>query len=150
MPPDDPAVAAQVETIRASLARAFALEQAGAFAEATTLADAALADARALGYAPLVAEASTRIGHLADSNGKYDVAETTLREAYADAIANNHPLNDGNKRTAFMCAYTFLAANEWEMYADEAEVVVMTVGLADKSVPAVKYADWLRDHSKKG
>ena len=71
-----------------------------------------------------------------------------LAAGYADAIANNHPFNDGNKRTALMCAYTFLAANGWEVDADEAQVVVMTVGLADKSVPAVKYADWLRDHSK--
>jgi death-on-curing protein len=73
----------------------------------------------------------------------------TLAAGYADAIANNHPFNDGNKRTAFMCAYTFLAANRWEVDADEAEVVVMTVGLADKSVPAVKYGQWLRDHSKR-
>jgi death-on-curing protein len=79
--------------------------------------------------------------------GEHDLF--SVAAGYADAIANNHPFNDGNKRTAFMSAYTFLAANGWEVNANEAEVVVMTVGLADKSASAVKYADWLRDHSNR-
>lgn len=72
-----------------------------------------------------------------------------LAATYADGIANNHPFLDGNKRTALLAAWTFLMDNGWELDAPEAEAAAMTLGLADKSVRADGYAQWLRDRSVK-
>lgn len=70
----------------------------------------------------------------------------SLAAAYADGIVNNHPFLDGNKRTGFMCAYVFLGANDLRLVASEEQAVLMTLGLADKSVPPENFAQWLRDN----
>jgi death on curing protein len=70
-----------------------------------------------------------------------------LAATLAHGIANNHPFLDGNKRTAFMAAYTFLGVNGWRLTAPEEQAVVMTLGLADKSISSEEYAQWLRDNS---
>jgi len=72
-----------------------------------------------------------------------------LAAAYAFGIARNHPFVDGNKRTALTAAFVFLAINGHEVEAEEAEVVVMTVDLAAKSIHQEQYASWLRDHCRK-
>jgi death-on-curing protein len=72
----------------------------------------------------------------------------TLAASYAHGVANNHPFIDGNKRTAFMVAFAFLAVNGLRLTASEADVVHMTVGLADKSVSETAYAQWLRDNTQ--
>ena len=73
-----------------------------------------------------------------------------LAAAYAFGIINNHAFIDGNKRTAYTAAFVFLSINGYEMEADEGEVVVMTVGLAEKSIRQEQYAAWLRDHCGHG
>lgn len=72
-----------------------------------------------------------------------------LAAACAHGIASNHPFVDGNKRTAFTAAFVFLDINGYELEVPEGEVVVMTVGLADKTVQQQEYAAWLRDHCRK-
>jgi death-on-curing protein len=67
-----------------------------------------------------------------------------LAAAYAYGITRNHPFLDGNKRTAFLAAYTFLGINAWELNAPEEQVVTMLVGLSDRSVSAEAFAEWLR------
>ena len=69
-----------------------------------------------------------------------------LAAGYAFGIINNHPFVDGNKRTAYAAAFVFLSINGYEIQADEGEVVVMTVALAEKSITQEPYAVWLRDH----
>ncbi|MFI5381515.1 MAG: type II toxin-antitoxin system death-on-curing family toxin [Tepidisphaerales bacterium] len=73
-----------------------------------------------------------------------------LAAAYAFGIINNHPFVDGNKRTAFTATFVFLSMNGYELEADEGEVVLMTVGLAEKSIRQEQYAAWLRDHCSRG
>lgn len=68
-----------------------------------------------------------------------------LAAAYAFGVINNHPFVDGNKRTAYTAAFVFLSINQYEIAADEGEVVVMTVGLAEKSIKQEQYAAWLGD-----
>jgi death on curing protein len=81
---------------------------------------------------------------------KYEGADVfELAAAYADGIANNHPFIEGNKRTALVAAALFLELNGYTLRAPEAEPVVMTVGLADKTIDRIGYAAWLRDSSKK-
>ena len=75
--------------------------------------------------------------------------ETELAElaaAYAFGIAKNHPFVDGNKRTALLAAYTFLAINDFELEAPETEAVSMILGTADGSISEGELATWIRAH----
>jgi len=72
-----------------------------------------------------------------------------LAAAYAYGITRNHPFIDGNKRTAFLAAYTFLGINGWELNAPEDEVVRAVVGLSDRTMSAETFAEWLRAASRK-
>ncbi len=72
-----------------------------------------------------------------------------LAAAYAHAITRNHPSVDGNKRTAFLAAYTFLGINGIELVAAEEDVVTMVVGLSDRSVSQTKFAEWLKETGRK-
>ena len=67
-----------------------------------------------------------------------------LAAAYAAGIVRNHPFLDGNKRSGFMTAYTFLGANGVEFAAPEEEVVLHTLALAAGKLTERKYAAWLR------
>lgn len=74
--------------------------------------------------------------------GKPALAE--LAASYAHGIAKNHPFLDGNKRAAFMAAYTFLGVNGLELTASEADAVVQTLGIAAGEVSQAEYAAWLK------
>ena len=77
--------------------------------------------------------------------GEADIC--ALAAAYAAGIVRNHPFVDGNKRTGFLAAYSFLAVNGLELDAPEAEAVVMTLGLASGEMPEQGFAAWLRDRT---
>jgi death-on-curing protein len=68
----------------------------------------------------------------------------SLAAAYAHGIVKNHPFIDGNKRTGFMAAYSFLGANGQRLTASEVEAVTQTLVLAAGSCDAADYAEWLR------
>jgi len=70
----------------------------------------------------------------------------SLASAYAFGIAKNHPFLDGNKRTALVAAYTFLALNDFELEAPEPETVGVILGIADGSVSQDELAAWIRSH----
>ncbi len=72
-----------------------------------------------------------------------------LAAAYVAGIVRNHPFVDGNKRTGFLAAYSFLAVNGLELDAPEAEAVVMTLGLASGEMPEQGFAAWLRDRTQR-
>ncbi len=69
-----------------------------------------------------------------------------LAASYAADIAKNHPFVDGNKRSAFMAAYTFLGLNGLELNANEAEAVVMMIALASSDIDEATFAQWLRQN----
>jgi death-on-curing protein len=69
---------------------------------------------------------------------------TEMAAAYAAGIVLNHPFLDGNKRTGFMVAVTFLELNGLELTAGEEAAVQNTVGLASGQVSEAHYADWLK------
>jgi len=66
-----------------------------------------------------------------------------LAAASAEGIVKNHPFFDGNKRAGFMAAYTFLAANGWQLEAPEEEAVLQTLALAAGAIGAEEYSAWL-------
>ncbi len=69
----------------------------------------------------------------------------TLAAAYAFALAKNHGFVDGNKRAAFMAAYSFLGLNGYEFEAEEADVASTIERLAAGKFSELKLADWFRE-----
>jgi death-on-curing protein len=72
-----------------------------------------------------------------------------LAASYAAGIVLNHPFVDGNKRTGFMLAATFLEINGLQFTASEESVVEATVALAAGAMSEAGYADWLKANSRK-
>ena len=67
-----------------------------------------------------------------------------LAASYAAGIILNHPFMDGNKRTGFLVAVTFLELNGLEFVASEESVVKNTVALAAGELKESGYAAWLK------
>jgi death-on-curing protein len=71
-----------------------------------------------------------------------------IAASYAAGIIHNHPFLDGNKRTGFMLAATFLELNAMQLTATEESVVKMTLALADGKLKQAAYAEWLSENSR--
>lgn len=71
-----------------------------------------------------------------------------LAAAYACGIVRNHPFNDGNKRTGFMVAATFLEVNGQRLVAAEHDVVTQTVALAAHKSSEAEYGAWLAENTE--
>lgn len=67
-----------------------------------------------------------------------------LAAAYAYGLIKNHGFVDGNKRVAFLAAYTFLGLNDHELDANEPEVVVVMEDLAAEKITEEAFAAWIR------
>ena len=79
-------------------------------------------------------------------SSRYTYAEPSLEEiaaAYAFGIAKAHAFVDGNKRTAFVTALTFLRLNGLGFRPDPAEGVRMMEDLASGDVTEAQFAAWL-------
>jgi death-on-curing protein len=72
-----------------------------------------------------------------------------LAASYAAGVVLNHPFLDGNKRTGFMLAATFLELNGLAFTASEESVVQNTLGLASRKLKEADYAAWLKENSRK-
>lgn len=59
------------------------------------------------------------------------------------------PFLDGNKRTGFTLAATFLEINGLRFVATEESVVEQTLALAAKAVGEKDYANWLAQNVRK-
>jgi len=70
-----------------------------------------------------------------------------LAASYAAGIILNHPFLDGNKRTGFMLAATFLELNGMTFNAIEESVVETTLALAGGKLTQARYAEWLEKNS---
>ena len=77
-----------------------------------------------------------------------DPSVQELAASLAYGLAKNHPFIDGNKRTAFLCAYTFLGLNGFELDADEAEAAAIVIDLAAGAVTEEDFARWLEVMSR--
>ena len=91
----------------------------------------------------LLDSALARPQHLA-AYGDPDVAE--LAAAYAFGLVRNHPFVDGNKRTGFVAAATFLLLNGYDLEAPEQDVVTVFWRLADGTLSDQELAGWFRAH----
>ena len=71
-----------------------------------------------------------------------DPDAASLAAAYAFGIVRNHPFVDGNKRTGFVTATTFLLLNGFDLTASEREVVATFWRLADGKLSENELTDW--------
>ena len=78
--------------------------------------------------------------------GEPDISD--LAAAYASGIVGNHPFVDGNKRTAFMTAYVFLASNGLRLVATEVDAAQVVTLLAASEINEAAFAAWLRKNSE--
>jgi death on curing protein len=69
-----------------------------------------------------------------------------LAAAYTAGLCQNHGFVDGNKRTAFLVGYLFLARNGYRITAEQPEVIAAMLSLADHTLSEAGYAEWLREH----
>jgi death-on-curing protein len=77
----------------------------------------------------------------------YEEAELPeLAAAYGYGIARNHPIIDGNKRTALLTMYTFLGINGVDFIVPEADAASMILALAAGEVSKESVARWIRDN----
>lgn len=68
----------------------------------------------------------------------------TLAAAYAHGIAKGHPFVDGNKRTAFAIAETFLNINGIGLIATDDDCIEQMLALAAGTLSEDEFAEWLR------
>ncbi len=69
-----------------------------------------------------------------------------LAAAYAFGLARQHPFVDGNKRTAWVVARTFLKLNGWDLTASQEEKYGVVMDLAAGCLSEPQFADWVRAH----
>lgn len=74
--------------------------------------------------------------------GKPDAA--ALAAAYAFGLCNNHGFLDGNKRTAYVVAETFLDLHEYAMSATDEAIVSTMLAVASGVIPEKQLAKWFR------
>lgn len=66
-----------------------------------------------------------------------------------ESLTQNHPFIDGNKRTAFAVAYTFLAINGIRITADADATYALISGALDAGEFQLDVlADWLRENTQ--
>lgn len=74
--------------------------------------------------------------------GTPDIAD--LAAAYVVGIARNHPFLDGNKRTAWVVAETFLLKNGYKLIANNREGLPTMLSVAEGSMSEADFSAWLR------
>ena len=88
-PPGDAGTVAKVDALRERLARGAALEATGGYAEGLKVVQAARAEAIAVGYGPLTAEAALAEGGLLWNSGRPNEADAALSEAVRLGVAHD-------------------------------------------------------------
>jgi len=69
-----------------------------------------------------------------------------LAAAYLYGLARNHSFSDGNKRIAYLIAFTFLLINGYLIEASQAEIVAFVLAVAASEIDEDGATRFLRDH----
>lgn len=72
-----------------------------------------------------------------------------LATVYCSGLVKSHPFIDGNKRTGFMAAYTFLGINGYQLIASEEEAALQILALADSRLSDEELTAWLEANCAK-
>jgi death-on-curing protein len=70
-----------------------------------------------------------------------------LAATYLYGLTRNHPFSDGNKRTGFLAAFTFLYINDYLIEVDEGMVIEFVLGVAAGEIDEDGATRFLRDVS---
>ncbi len=89
----------------------------------------------------LIDSALGRPQNIAVYNPDADLCD--LAAAYACGIAKNHPVIDGNKRTAYVAMELFLIEHGMMLMAEDGDAVVTFLGLAAGVISEVQLAGWI-------
>lgn len=77
------------------------------------------------------------------ANGEPDVFE--LAAAYLFGVARNYPFADGNKRTAFLAAYSFLRVHGFSVEAEQTKIIAFVLAVAAGEIDEAGAAMFFRD-----
>jgi eukaryotic-like serine/threonine-protein kinase len=128
-PPDDPRVAARVESVRARLAEAWALQSAGKYGDGLSVVDRAIAEAEGVDYPPLQAEIAYRRGWALEGTGVYEDALEHLSAAYFGARRTAMDELAGRAASAIVFVLARLARHDEALaWAEHARVEVERFG----------------------
>lgn len=72
-----------------------------------------------------------------------------LAAAYLFGITRNHPFSDGNKRTGWLAAYTFLRLHGYQINATNGDAILFVLTVAAGEIDEIGVAAFLRDHTIK-
>jgi death on curing protein len=67
--------------------------------------------------------------------------------AVMDSLVRNHPLADGNKRTAIAAAAIFLRINHYMLVVENEEMVRFTLACAQSQLALDEIVDWFERHT---
>jgi len=128
--PDDPAIATTVETVREQVAKARALGYAGKYDAGLVEVEAAAATARATGYKPVIAEATSLLGELQERKLAGTPARAGYEEALYAAMASGHALHEALALIGLISVWGMhLSDTETALrYGLQAEAVVERLG----------------------
>ena len=70
-----------------------------------------------------------------------------LAAAYLYGLARTHPFSDGNKRIAYLAAFTFMLLNGYLIEATQAEVIEFVLAVAAGEIDEDGATRFLRDHT---
>ena len=68
--------------------------------------------------------------------------------ALMESLIRNHPFVDGNKRTGVVAAGLFLRRNGYRLTTNNAELVTVTMDIAQSKSSLADLAIWLRENSQ--
>jgi tetratricopeptide (TPR) repeat protein/tRNA A-37 threonylcarbamoyl transferase component Bud32 len=151
-PPEDPAVAEQVRALDAKLIEATAKHQAGRYAESVGLLTPVVAEARELGYEPLVARAELLHGKLLRRTSDYEAAITAFERAYQAATVQRMTAEAASSAAWLMYTLGYDLArpedgNRWAVHAEPLSRAARSDGLrADYLDTAGTLADMRGDY----
>lgn len=80
-----------------------------------------------------------------NSYGEEDILP--LAAAYLYGFARNHPFSDGNKRIAYLTAFTFLLINGLLIEASQAEIIEFVLAVSAGEIDEDGATRFLRDHT---
>ena len=68
-----------------------------------------------------------------------------LAAAYLYGFVKNHPFSDGNKRTGYLAAFTFLYINGWLIEAEQVDIIEFVLEVAAGEIDEDGATRFLRD-----
>lgn len=95
----------------------------------------------------LLESALDRAPNLAAYGDSPDIFD--LAAAYCIGIVKNQPFIDGNKRTGYLAAHTFLELNGYDVAPEEADIVTVIMDVAEGTCDERVVAGWFKDVSRK-